>query len=107
MEPQIAAHLQARAEDIARFCKRWHIKELALFGSVLRDDFNPSSDIDLLATFDSEADWGLLDLVRMEQELEEMLGRKVDLLTRRAVERSHNSLRRGEILSTAQVVYGS
>jgi predicted nucleotidyltransferase len=93
--------------EIAEFCRRWHISELALFGSVLRDDFGPESDLDVLVTFAPDADWGLLDHYKMEQELVTLLGWDVDLLTRRSVEQSRNWLRRREILSTAQVVYAA
>ena len=91
--------------ELEQFCRRWAISELALFGSALRDDFGPESDIDVLVTFAAEADWGLLDHVQMEAELAELLGREVDLLSRRAVERSQNPLRRQEILATAQTIY--
>ena len=91
-------------EQIADFCRRWQISELALFGSVLRDDFDSDSDLDVLVTFASGADWSLLDHLRMEQELTELLGRKIDLLSKRAVEQSHNWIRRREILTTAQVI---
>jgi predicted nucleotidyltransferase len=91
--------------QIADFCRRWEINEFALFGSVLRDDFDAESDLDVLVSFGPDADWSLLDHVQMEHELEGLLGRPVDLLTRRSVERSHNWLRRQEILSTAEVVY--
>ena len=91
--------------QIADFCRRWRITEFALFGSVLRDDFGSDSDLDVLVTFASEADWGLLDHLRMEQELSALLSRKVDLLSKRAVERSHNPLLRQETLNSAEVVY--
>lgn len=78
--------------QLDRFCCRWAVAELALFGSVLRDDFGPESDIDILVTFLPEAEWSLLDHVQMEMELAELLGRHVDLVTRRAVERSQNPL---------------
>jgi predicted nucleotidyltransferase len=94
-------------EKIADYCRRWHISELALFGSVLRDDFGPESDLDVLVAFAPGAEWGLLDHVRMEQELAGLLGCKVDLLTKRAVERSSNWILRREILGTAEVVYGT
>jgi hypothetical protein len=87
------------------FCRHWQIEEFALFGSVIRDDFNPESDVDVLVTFAAEANWGLLDLVRMEREL--LLNRKIDLFTRQAVEQSHNWIRRQEVLTTARVVYGT
>lgn len=90
---------------IGDFCRRWRISEFAVFGSVLREDFDAASDLDVLVTFASDADWSLLDHVQMEHELETLLGRPVDLLSRRSVERSHNWLRRHEILSTAKVVY--
>ena len=94
-------------QDISDFCQRWRITEFALFGSILRDDFDAESDLDILVAFAPDADWSLLDHVKMEQELEALLGRKVDLLSRRSVERSHNWLRRREILDTAEVVYAS
>ncbi len=90
---------------LTAFCQRWRITELALFGSALRDDFGPDSDLDVLVTFDPEADWGLLDQVRMEQELADLLHRKIDLFTRPAVEQNHNWIRRREILNNAQVIY--
>ncbi len=92
---------------LVEFCERWQVSEFALFGSVLRDDFGPGSDIDILVTFAPEADWSLLDHLRMEQELTALLNRKIDLFTRRAVEKSHNWYRRQEILNTAEVIYGS
>lgn len=92
---------------LAEFCQRWQIDELALFGSVLRDDFRPESDVDCLVTFAPGADWGLLELVGMEFELEELLGRRADLVERIVVERSPNRLRREEILGAARVVYAA
>ena len=92
-------------QAIQAFCDRWKITELALFGSILRDDFRPDSDIDILVTFSPEADWSLLDHVTMQQELASLLNRAVDLVSKRAIERSHNWIRRQEILTTAQVIY--
>jgi predicted nucleotidyltransferase len=91
--------------EIAAFCDRWQIAELSLFGSALRDDFRPDSDIDLLVTFAPEADWSLLDHVQMQQELESLLERDVDLVSKRAIEQSSNWIRRQEILTTAQPIY--
>ena len=90
---------------LVEFCQQWKIAELALFGSVLRDDFRPDSDIDMLVTFASEAQWSLFDWVEMGDELEELLRRKVDLVMKKSVEQSHNWIRRQEILDTAQVIY--
>jgi predicted nucleotidyltransferase len=78
-----------------------------LFGSALRDDFGPNSDIDLLVTFSLQAQWSLFDHMAMEEELTEMLGRKVDLVSRRGLERSQNWIRRRGILQSAQRVYGT
>jgi len=91
--------------EIARFCQRWHIRELALFGSALRSDFGPASDVDVLVTFSPEAEWGLLDHVQMQQELQVLFHRKVDLISRRALERSRNWLLRREILNTAEMLF--
>jgi len=91
-----------RLED---FCRRWKIMSLSLFGSVLRDDFNDTSDIDVMVSFRPDADWSLLDHVVMREELMVMFGRNVDLVTRKGVERSRNALRRDAILESAEVVY--
>jgi len=92
-------------DQIAEFCQQWKITELAVFGSILRDDFRPDSDIDFLVTFAPDSHWSLFDLVAMEHQLEDMLGREVDLVMKKSVEQSHNWIRRKEILGTAQVFY--
>ncbi|MBI4701454.1 MAG: nucleotidyltransferase domain-containing protein [Deltaproteobacteria bacterium] len=92
-------------EKLAEFCRRWRITELDLFGSVLREDFSPASDVDVLVTFAPEARWGLFDLCRMEDELREIFRRKVDLVTRRSVEQSPNWVRRRHILRHLEVVH--
>ncbi len=94
-------------EKVAAFCRRWQIVELALFGSVLRDDFRPDSDVDVLVTFADSAGHTLFDLVRMQNELQAMLGYKVDLVSRRGLEASRNYLRRNAILESAVTVYGA
>lgn len=93
-------------DKIIAFCQKWKIAEFALFGSALRHDFHSNSDIDVLVTFIPDAAWSLLDHVQMQDELEIIFGRKVDLLTRRGVEHSRNYLRRQAILDSAQVIYG-
>jgi len=98
-------NIQIDQNQLAKFCLRWLISELALFGSVLRKDFNFASDLDVLVKFKPEANWSLFDHAKMEHELASLLGRKVDLFSKRAVEQSHNWIRRGEILNTAKVVY--
>ena len=83
---------------IAAFCRKWQVTEFAFFGSVLRDDFGPDSDVDVLVSFAPDARHTLFDLVRMEDELRAAFGRDVDLVTRRAVERSTNAWRRQTVL---------
>jgi uncharacterized protein len=97
--------LKIPQDQIANFCRRWQITEFAIFGSALRDDFRPDSDIDVLVTFAPKADWSLLDHVTMQDELETIFDRKVDLLSRRGLQRSRNYLRRQAILDSAKVVY--
>jgi uncharacterized protein len=94
-------------EALAAFCRKWKIVRLETFGSVLRDDFGPDSDVDLLATFAVDAKWSLFDHMGMELELIRILGREVDLLTRRSVEQSSNRFRRKEILSSARTIYAA
>ena len=95
------------ADKIAAFCERWRIVELALFGSALRDDFGPDSDVDVLVSFGEGAKHTLFNLDDMELELKEIFGHEVDLVSRRGVEASPNYLRRNSILKSAQVIYGS
>ena len=92
---------------VAEFCRHWKITELAVFGSVLGDSFRPDSDVDLLVTFADGARWSLFDHVEMEEELSRLLGRKVDLVSRRAIERSKNWMRKNAILSAAETIYAS
>jgi predicted nucleotidyltransferase len=91
--------------EIESFCRRWHVVELSLFGSVLREDFRPDSDVDVLVTFAQGARPSLFDMVGMQEELEEILGRKVDLVEREAVEQSENYIRRKRILQDLVAVY--
>ena len=92
-------------EKIAEFCQKWKIVELSLFGSVLREDFRPDSDVDVLVTFAPDAQYSLFDLVHIEEELREILGRNVDLVERKAVERSENYIRRKHILGSLEAIY--
>lgn len=97
----MSAHIQLDPEYVAEFCKRNQIRKLALFGSVLTDRFRPESDIDILVEFQEEARVGLFDLARMEIELTEKLGRKVDLRTPKELSRYF----RDEVVSGAEVQY--
>lgn len=94
-------------DQLAAFCRKWKIVRLWLFGSVLRDDFRPTSDIDVMVQFAEDATWSLFDLSEMKFELEALTGREVDLLTRRGVESSRNPYRRRSILEGAKVVYAA
>jgi uncharacterized protein len=103
----IQAHLPFDEGRLEAWCRRWEVAELAFFGSVLRDDFRPDSDVDVLVRFADSSQWSLLDHIAMEEELSAFFGRKVDLVSRRAVEASRNHIRRHHILDSAQVVYAA
>ena len=97
--------LKISRDRIAEFCRRWKITEFALFGSVLRDDFRPDSDIDVLVAFMPGASWRFYDLISMKEELESMFGRPVDLVEKRLVECSENYIRRKHILKHMETIY--
>ena len=103
----MSAKIPIPREKIAEFCDRWKITELALFGSVLRDDFRPDSDVDVLVTFAHDAHWSLFDMVEMRDELKALFGRGVDLVSRRGIEASRNYIRRKAILSSAEVIHAA
>ncbi|NJR61018.1 MAG: DNA polymerase subunit beta [Cyanobacteria bacterium CRU_2_1] len=92
-------------DTIQAFCQRWQIAELSVFGSILRDDFNANSDVDFLYVLKPDTYWSLRDLLRAEEELAQLLGRKVDLVGKASIEQSHNWLRKRNILSSAKVIY--
>lgn len=102
-----SAHILIPYEQITAFCLRWNITEFALFGSVLRDDFQPGSDIDVLVSFAPETHWTLFDQVTMQDELQRLFRRPVDLVSKRGIERSRNPQRRNAILQSAEVIYAS
>ncbi len=90
---------------ITAFCRRWGVIELAFFGSVLRDDFRPESDVDVLVTVAPGPRPSLDDLLRMQDELAALFGRKVDLLERRGLERDRNYLLRRHVFDHLEPVY--
>lgn len=92
---------------IRDFCAKWKIADFALFGSVLRKDFRPDSDVDVLVAFDDSARWSLFDLAAMRDELTSIFDRDVDLVLRSAVESSPNPYRRKEILGNARTLYAA
>src|SRR5687768_10628476 len=87
---------------IAEFCQRWSITEFSMFGSVLREDFRPDSDVDVLVSIDPRAHIGLFEIAEMQIELDNMFKRSVDLVEKEGL---RNPYLRSEILSTAQVIY--
>ena len=89
---------------IKAFCQKWKVVELALFGSVLREDFSNDSDIDILISFEEDAPWSLFDLVNMQTELEGIFGRAVDLVEKDAIQ---NPFRRRSIFGEKKTVYAT
>ena len=99
------AKIRIPKTKIARFCKRWNVSEIAFFGSVLHPDFRPESDVDILISFLPDAHITLFDMARMQEELQTIFKREVDLISKRGVENSRNYLRRKNILNSAQVIH--
>ena len=95
-------------EKIIVLCQKYGVKELSVFGSVLRDDFCPDSDVDLLVLFEND-DYGpwMSKIMDLEMELSDLLGHKVDLVIKKGVEKSENYIRRRHILSTARLIYAA
>ncbi len=98
-------NINLEIEKIDHICQQWHIEELALFGSVLREDFNPNSDIDVLVSFAEDAKITFFDLDDIEQKLSELFNHPVDVVTKRAIEQSHNWIRKKNILENAKIIY--
>jgi len=98
------ARVALPVEVIEAFCRKWDVDELSLFGSVLREDFSPQSDVDVLVAFAPGARRSLFDLVEMKDELEALFGREVDLVSQGGL---RNPFRRQEILTTRQVLYAA
>ncbi|MCX7422593.1 MAG: nucleotidyltransferase family protein [Planctomycetia bacterium] len=90
--------------SIATFCRKWRVREFAFFGSVLRDDFGPESDIDVLVSFEPKSQWSLWDLLAMRDELVVLFGRPVDLIEKEAL---RNPIRKERILSTREVIHAA
>ena len=99
--------IQLPKEKIAQWCAKWKVVEFSLFGSVLTDRFNSDSDVDVMVSFVPNSGWGLFDLVDMEDELREITGRNVDIVTRNSIERSQNPIRRKAILESVEPFYVS
>ena len=98
MNPNVQLDRQALAD----FCRKWHVRELSLFGSALRDDFGPKSDLDFLVSFEAGFGLGFESILDMKDELQARFGRPVDLIVREAL---RNPWRKHEILTTREVLY--
>lgn len=96
--------LDTYKEEVSGFCERWHIVEFSFFGSVLRPDMQPESDVDVLIELPKQSHYDLLDLVQMQEELETLFGRHVDLVEKEAI---RNPYRRQAIFGTRRIVYAS
>lgn len=105
MNQQLYDRLHTSPELLVNFCQQRQITELALFGSVLRDDFRPDSDIDVLVTFVLDAKISLLDLVEIQDQFAELFHRSVDLIEKSTIKTSPNWIRRQEILNSATMIY--
>jgi len=99
----VSARIQIDRERVAEFCRRHHVRRLALFGSVLREDFGPDSDVDVLVEFPPDARAGLFEMARMEDELGEIVGRRVDLRTPAELSRYY----RDEVVASAETQYAA
>lgn len=97
-------NVQVPHDTLKTFCLKWSVNELSLFGSVLRDDFRPDSDLDVLVSFSERAHIGLWDMAQMVIELESMFGRKVDLVEKEALS---NPYRKKAILDHREIVYAA
>ena len=100
-------NINIQEEQLKEICKRYLIEELSIFGSALREDFNDSSDVDLLYTFHETASHSLFDVVRIKEEFEKLFGRSVDLISRRAIEKSRNEFRKKAILTNTKIIYAA
>ena len=97
--------LKISPETLAKLCQENKIKELAVFGSILREDFNENSDIDLLVSYQPTAKRGLIQKIQMIETLKLLFNRDVDLVSKKAIQNSHNWIRRQNILDSAEVIY--
>lgn len=107
MDEKIWNRLNVSPTELINFCRRNQILKLSVFGSVLRKDFKKTSDIDFLVVFDPQIKLSLMDLVGIQYELEDLIGRRVDLIEKRSIENSHNWIRRKNILKAATLIYES
>jgi len=98
------ARIKVESEKIRAFCRKWHVRELSLFGSVLSDDFRPDSDVDVLISLQENESLSMSDFLDMIEELKDIFGREVDLLEKETL---RNPFRRHSILSSREVLYAA
>jgi hypothetical protein len=104
----VSAKVNLPMGPIAELCRRYGVEELSVFGSVLRDDFRPVSDVDFLVVFrNNDAGPWMSKFTELEEELAAVLGHKVDLVDKLGIQQSRNWIRRDAILNSAKVIYGS
>ncbi len=96
------AAVEIPSDLLKALCRKWKVRELSLFGSAIRDDFGPESDVDILVSFRDDAPWSLWDFTTMRDELSALVGRPVDLVEREGL---RNPFRRHRILKTRKVIY--
>jgi len=96
--------LELPLASIAEFCKHWKVKEFSIFGSILRKDYGPDSDVDVLLSFQEDVPWGLFEFVDMKEELKKIFGREVDIVEKEGI---RNPFRRHEILRSREVIYAA
>lgn len=100
-------HIDIGEDQIKEICKRFLIKELAVFGSALRDDFNENSDIDLLVEFRPNSGISFFNIIDLQDEFKKLFGREVDIVSKNAIKRSRNYIRKKKILENHKVIYAS
>lgn len=103
--PNLQQRLNIKTAKLHEICHQWQITELALFGSVLREDFRSDSDIDVLVSFAENAKITFFDLDTIEEQLSQLFNRSVDVVTKKSIQKSHNWIRRQNILNHSQIIY--
>ena len=96
-------NLLINRRKINRICQKWKIREFSLFGSILRNDFNKTSDVDVLVSFEPKSKLSLMEIVQIKDELKSIFGREIDIVEKEAI---RNPFRKQEILSSREVIYG-
>jgi len=100
----LSGHIDSYRDRLFHFCRKWNVIELAVFGSFLKGNSHPDSDVDILVSFDRNTHRDLFDLVAMQDELQEIFGRNVDLVEKEGL---RNPIRRAAILENCQVIYAA